>query len=246
MAKDLWHLLKQYTNARIAMGRAGTSLPTQDILQFRMAHSLAKDAIYSEINTAGLESGLKKLELSSITVKSQVADRNDYLRNPDKGRALHASSQTALEALSRKPVDVCLIIADGLSANAVNIHAVPVLELLLPQIANMTLSPVVIAHNSRVALSDPIGELLHARIAIILIGERPGLSSPNSMGAYLTYQPTSGNTDEKRNCVSNIQPEGLTYQASAIKLSYLLNQMLVKQISGVQLKDDHSDTSLLQ
>ena len=244
MGKDTWHLLTQYTNARIALGRAGTSLPTHEILQLRMAHSQAKDAIRSELDTIGLTEAFSTIGLNTVCVKSQVIDRNDYLRNPNKGRVLDSQSKAAIEVLTREKVDLCIVVADGLSANAVNSYALQLIHLLLPQIKDITLSPIVIAKHSRVALSDSIGELFNARIALILIGERPGLSSPNSMGAYLTYQPKTGNTDEKRNCVSNIHPEGLTCEAASAKLAYLLHQMLIKQISGVQLKDDHSDTYL--
>ncbi|MDB5271865.1 MAG: eutC [Chitinophagaceae bacterium] len=245
MEKDTWHLLSQYTHARIAMGRAGTSLPTHEILRFKMAHSLAKDAIQSEVDTSALTEALHAMEIHTIAVKSQVTDRNDYLRHPNKGRVLDLRSKKDIEASPRNKTDLCIIVADGLSANAVNLHVIPLLKSLLPQIKDLTLSPVVIAKYSRVALSDAIGELLNARMALILIGERPGLSSPNSMGAYLTYQPATGNTDEKRNCVSNIHPEGLGYEAAAAKLSYLLHQMLIRQISGVHLKDDHRDTHLI-
>lgn len=244
MEKDAWHLLKQYTNARIAVGRAGTSLPTAEILQLRMAHSLAKDAIRSEIDINGLMEACRALKLDSLSVQSQVVNRNDYLRNPNKGRLLATQSTEILQGFHSQETDLCIIIADGLSAEAVNQHAVKVIALLLPLIATFTLSPVVLAQQSRVALSDPIGELLQARIALILIGERPGLSSPHSMGAYLTYQPQSGNTDEKRNCVSNIQPQGLSYEAAAAKLAYLLQEMLTKKISGVQLKDEHTGNYL--
>ncbi len=244
MEKDPWHLLKEYTNARIAMGHAGTSLTTHDLLQFRMAHSLAKDALYSELDATRLTENFSTLGLKTITVQSQVSDRNDYLRNPNKGRLLDSTSTLALEAIRSKPVDLCLIVADGLSANAVNTHAIPLIERLIPQLPTMTFSTIVLAKQSRVALSDPIGENLQAKIALILIGERPGLSSPTSMGAYLTYKPVTGNTDEKRNCVSNIQPEGLSYEAASAKLSYLLHQMLIKQISGVQLKDDDNQMHL--
>ncbi len=244
MEKDAWHLLTQYTNARIAMGRAGTSLPTHEVLQLRMAHSQAKDAINSEIDVNSLTEIFKAQGLDTLFVQSQVTDRNDYLRNPNKGRLLNYASERLLQSSKTDKRDLCIIVADGLSATAVNIHAEKIIELLLPQLPDWTLTPIVIAQYSRVALSDAIGELLNARIALILIGERPGLSSPHSMGAYLTYQPQAGNTDERRNCISNIQPQGLVYEAATASIAYLLKAMLVKQISGVQLKDDRTDIYL--
>ena len=246
MEKDNWHILKKYTNARIAIGHAGSSLPTSEILRFRMAHSMAKDAITSELDMAMLIKDFKSIGLNVISVNSQATDRNDYLRNPNKGRLLDNQSAADLQSLACEKVDLCIVVADGLSANAVNYHAVKLIELLISQIKNWTLTPIILAKHGRVALSDSIGEILNARIALILIGERPGLSSPNSMGAYLTYQPKIGNTDERRNCVSNIQPEGLTYELAAVKLAHLLNQMYIKQISGIQLKDDQSDSIYLE
>lgn len=238
MEEDTWHTLKRYTNARIAMGRAGNALPTSQVLQFRMAHSRARDAIRSEMDTAALTQSLALIGLPAVCVQSQVADKNDYLRNPGKGRMLNLESEENLRGQPAKNADLCIIIADGLSADAANAHAVRLVALLAGQLKGWMLSPVVLAKYGRVALSDPIGQILDARIALILIGERPGLSSPDSLGAYLTYEPRAGNTDEKRNCVSNIRPEGLDYGPAAMKLTYLLHQMRIKQLSGVRLKDD--------
>jgi ethanolamine ammonia-lyase small subunit len=208
-----------------------------------MAHSLAKDAIYSEMNTLQLSTNLEHLGIDNIIVQSKAIDRKDYLLRPDKGRLLSDESMDMLQNSVQKPVDLCIIIADGLSANAVNAHSVKLIQLLLPLLKDWTFSPVILAKQGRVALSDPIGETLKARISLLLIGERPGLSSPDSMGAYITYQPKQGNTDEKRNCVSNIQPDGLSYEAAALKIAYLLQQMRTKQISGVLLKDDFDSRS---
>jgi len=240
MGKDAWYNLKQYTNARIAMGHSGGSVLTNEVLKFRMAHSMAKDAINSEIDILNMGEKLQQLGLTTLTVQSDVGDRTDYLLNPNKGKLLNNKSSFQLQNIANTSVDLCIIIADGLSANAVNFHSVKVIEFLLPLIKGWTISPIVFAKQSRVALADPIGEIMNANISLILIGERPGLSSPNSMGAYLTYHPKTGTTDENRNCVSNIQPEGLTYEAAALKLSYLLHQMRTKQISGVNLKDDYN------
>jgi len=238
METDHWHILKNFTRARIAMGRAGSALPTYEVLNFRMAHALARDAVYSVLNIEQLSRSLEALGLKSVCVHSRAENRNDYLLNPDKGRSLDLISVKKLQSLNNLEVDLCIIIADGLSADAVNQHAAKVIELLTVRLPNWRIAPVVLSKQARVALSDPIGELLRAEISLILIGERPGLSSPNSMGAYITYHPKTGNTDEKRNCVSNIWPHGLSYEFAAFKLAYLLNQMRTLQISGVNLKDD--------
>ena len=232
-----YELLKNYTNARVALGKAGNSLNTKEILKFRLAHALARDSINSVIDFSHLADGLGKISLNTICVQSQVADLNEYLRNPDKGKVLENQSVNQLRGLKGGKADLCIIIADGLSANAVNISAVILVEKLLPLIKNLNIAPVILAKFGRVALSDQIGEIMHANISLILIGERPGLSSPASMGAYITFNPETGNTDDKRNCVSNIHSEGLSYEAAALKISWLINQMLLKQISGVNLKD---------
>ena len=245
MNNDAWQLLKNFTHARIALGRAGDAQPTNEILQFRMAHALAKDAVLSEIAILNLSNSIQNMGLQSITVKSTITDSNEYLKNPNKGRILDTKSIETLQKSSQTKCDVCIILADGLSANAVNNNAIPLLDKLIPKLENLSLAPIIIAKFGRVALSDHIGEILHSCITVLLIGERPGLSSSNSLGAYITYNPKIGNTDEKRNCISNIQPEGLPYEFAAVKIAYLLNEMLIKQISGVELKDDFTDIRLV-
>ncbi len=241
MELDNWHLLKKYTNARIALGRSGNSLPTNKVLEFRMAHALAKDAINTELDILNLVEDVKKLSLNSILVQSQITNETDYLKNPNIGRLLNEMSLKKLEDCPEKNTTLSIIIADGLSAEAVNIHAVKLIAHLLPKLKIKTLSPIIIVKYGRVAISDEIGEMLNSSIALILIGERPGLSSPTSMGAYITYHPKKGNTDETRNCISNIQSEGLSYEFAAMKLAYLIDEMLHKKLSGVDLKDDFSD-----
>ncbi len=241
MELDNWHLLKKYTNARIALGRSGNSLPTTKVLEFRMAHALAKDAINTELDIINLVEDVKKLSLNSILVQSQITNETDYLKNPNIGRLLNEMSLKKLEDCPEKNTTLSIIIADGLSAEAVNIHAVKLIAHLLPKLKFKTLSPIIIVKYGRVAISDEIGEMLNSSIALILIGERPGLSSPTSMGAYITYHPKKGNTDETRNCISNIQSEGLSYEFAAMKLAYLIDEMLHKKLSGVDLKDDFSD-----
>ena len=241
MELDNWHILKKYTNARIALGRSGNSLPTNKVLEFRMAHALAKDAINSELDVFNLVEDVKKLGLNSILVQSEITNESDYLKNPNVGRLLNEMSLKKMKDWPKKNTALSIIIADGLSAEAVNIHAIKLIEQLIPKLKFKTISPIIIVKYGRVAISDEIGEMLNASITLILIGERPGLSSPTSMGAYITYNPKKGNTDEKRNCISNIQSEGLSYEFAAVKLAYLIDEMLNKKLSGVGLKDDFSD-----
>lgn len=244
MEEDYWQELRKYTHARVAMGRAGNAMSTSDVLKLRIAHAMARDAVQSEINVKFLSNKLSQLGLNVQQVKSQAADRLDYIRHPHKGRLLHEESRQKLELLQAEKTDLCIIFADGLSADAVNIHAIPFLNLLLQDLKYWSIAPVVLVEQGRVGLSDPIGEALKAKISLILLGERPGLSAPTSLGAYITYQPQSGNTDEKRNCVSNIQPSGLSYQQAVAKISYLLHEMRSQQLSGVKLKDNQQNNFL--
>ncbi len=244
MEEDHWQILKNFTHARIAMGRAGNALPTAEVLKLRMAHAMARDAVQAELDFRLLSKKLISLGFNVQTVKSQALDRYDYIRNPNKGRLLDHASREKLEAVQDDKTDLCIIFADGLSADAVRLHALPLLEELLRELSFWRIAPVVLAEQGRVGLSDPIGEALKARISLILLGERPGLSAPTSLGAYITYKPQSGNTDEKRNCVSNIQPGGLSYQAAVAKISYLLHEMRSQQFSGVQLKDNQQNNLL--
>jgi ethanolamine ammonia-lyase small subunit len=241
MELDNWHILKKYTNARIALGRSGNSLPTNKVLEFRMAHAMAKDAINTELDLLNLVEDVKKLGLNSILLQSQITNDIDYLKNPNMGRLLNEISLKKLEDCPEKNNTLSIIIADGLSAEAVNIHAIKLIEQLIPKLKFKNISPIIVVKYARVAISDEIGEMLNSNIALILIGERPGLSSPTSMGAYITYNPKKGNTDEKRNCISNIQTEGLSYEFAAMKIAYLIDEMLHKKLSGVDLKDNFSD-----
>ena len=244
--KDPWAGLRAYTAARIALGRTGSSVPLREALAFRLAHAHARDAVYSSLDAAHLTAGLTALTLPVQPVRSRAETREQYLQRPDYGRQLTQESRQQLrEADAPEAADVALILADGLSATAVNEHALPLLHELLPKLrqAGFRLAPVVLAEQARVALSDEIGELLGARLVLMLIGERPGLSAPHSLGAYLTYAPRPGRTDEARNCVSNIRPEGLPYATAADKLFYLVQESLRRQLSGIALKDE---TGLLE
>ncbi|TGE28481.1 ethanolamine ammonia-lyase subunit EutC [Hymenobacter metallicola] len=237
---DPWDGLRAFTAARIALGRTGSSVPLREALAFRLAHAHARDAVYSELETERLMTELEALQMPVLRVRSQAENRPHYLQRPDLGRRLHEDSARALREIAPVKADLAIVLADGLSATALNRHALPLLQQLLPRLqrAGYSLAPLTLAEQGRVALSDEIGEVLHARLALILIGERPGLSAPDSLGAYFTYAPRPGRTDEARNCVSNIRPEGLPVEAAAEKLFRLLQEALRRELSGVALKDE--------
>jgi ethanolamine ammonia-lyase small subunit len=220
--QDPWRGLRKFTNARIALGRAGVSVPTGESLAFSMAHAFARDAVYEKLRIPDCEFRIRKLH-PCVVLHSRAADRQAYLQRPDLGRRLSEESVAELKSLSGH-FDICISVADGLSALAVNSHAVPLLDILIPAIlgAGWSLAPVCIVEQGRVAISDETGVLLNAKLSMILIGERPGLSSPDSLGVYLTYGPAIGNTDERRKCISNINANGLGYEEAALKIMGLL------------------------
>jgi ethanolamine ammonia-lyase small subunit len=238
--QDEWASLKEYTAARIALGRTGTAEPLQSLLAFRLAHANARDAVYAILDQAKLVQELQSLQQAAFTLTTQANSRSEYLQYPDRGRRLHAKAIAQLSEFNSTGYDICLVLADGLSATAINNHAIPVLKLLLWlfESARLSVAPVCLVQEGRVAIGDECGHLLKAKLVVVLIGERPGLSSPDSLGAYLTYRPAPGLTDESRNCVSNIRPEGLPYQAAAEKIFFLINESLRLQLSGVGLKDN--------
>ncbi len=228
--------MRALTAARIGLVRSGASLGTVPLLEFRLAHARARDAVQHGLATPP---ELEALGLPVVTVRSQAADRRTFLMRPDLGRALDAAAGPAL-AVHAGGHDLAVIVADGLSALAVERHAAPVLAVLLPALraGGWALAPLVVAHQARVALGDAVTRALRAGAALVLIGERPGLSAPDSLGAYLTWAPMAGTTDADRNCVSNIRPDGLGYQDAAWKLAFLLDRMRTIGGSGVRLKDD--------
>jgi ethanolamine ammonia-lyase small subunit len=237
---DSWMLLRQFTQARIALGKTGVSVPASENLQFKIAHAFARDAVHAVLNKTTLVNQLQKFNHPVVLLHSKAIDRQQYLQRPDFGRQLNETSVNLLKKENNNPLyDICINIADGLSATAVNNHAIPLLQTLFPILINQgyTIAPLCVIEQGRVAISDETGQLLNAKISIILIGERPGLSSPDSMGIYLTYNPVVGNTDEQRNCISNIRPEGLNYTAATQKIFHLVKESLRLKISGVQLKD---------
>lgn len=252
---DPWTRLRRFTPARIGLGRVGGSVPTPALLDFELAHARARDAVHAALDTQTLARELRAIGFAEpVIVKSQARDRMEYLLRPDLGRALDEESRQRLRPASAQPqprsdaseppCDLAIVIADGLSALAPARHAIPLLHAMHadPDLAGQR-PPVIVATMARVALGDQIGELLRAQAVVVLIGERPGLSSPDSLGAYLTWAPRAGRTDAERNCISNIRPEGLPYAGAARKLLYLLWQARHLQLSGLALKDD-SEPSL--
>ncbi|MEO4047141.1 ethanolamine ammonia-lyase subunit EutC [Pseudomonas sp. CAU 1711] len=240
-----WQALRRLTPARIALGRAGSSLPTAAQLDFQHAHAQARDAVHLAFDHAALAAGLAERGRPSLHLRSAAADRHTYLQRPDLGRRLHPDSAALLRQQPRGH-DLAIVIADGLSALAVQRHALPFLERLeeLTAEEGWRLAPVALVEQGRVAVADEIGELLGARMVVILIGERPGLSSPDSLGLYFTWAPRVGLTDAQRNCISNVRLEGLSYGVAAHKLLYLMREACRRQLSGVNLKDEAQVPSL--
>jgi ethanolamine ammonia-lyase small subunit len=233
-----WAELRALTAARIALPRAGASLATAPQLDLRLAHARARDAVHAQLDEARLVAELAPLGLGVLAVASAAADRQHYLMRPDLGRRLAGNAEARLAAHAGSGHDVAFVIADGLSARAVEMHARPLLDAALPRLKEWRIAPLVVVRQGRVAIGDEIARALRADIAVVLIGERPGLSAPDSMGAYLTFKPTPQTTDAERNCISNIRPEGLAYADAAVTLAHLLRAMRARQISGVRLKDD--------
>jgi len=240
---NAWGGLKRFTPARIALGRAGAGLPTAAHLAFQRDHALARDAVHAAMDIDALATALAGLgEITTLT--SAAPDRATYLARPDLGRRLDPASRSRLEAREsngERP-DIALIVADGLSAKAAERHAAPLLAAALPDLkaGGLSIGPLALVSMGRVAIGDEIGEILGARMACMLIGERPGLSSPDSLGVYLTYAPSPGRNDAERNCISNIRPEGLAYSAAAQKLCYLATEALRRGETGVMLKDEQA------
>ena len=237
---DPWQSLKTYTDARIALGHAGGAIPLKEVLQFKLAFAHAKDAVYSELDWPKLEQKLERLGVPYTKLHSRASSRSVYLQRPDWGRSLNEASTARLKEIPSSETDIAIVLADGLSATAINQHAIPLLQRLIPDLQKNSyrIAPITVAEQARVAIGDEIACLLRAKLVVVLIGERPGLSSPYSMGAYLTYAPAPGLTDERRNCISNIRPEGLPYEMAKQKILYLIQESLRLKLSGVDLKDN--------
>jgi ethanolamine ammonia-lyase small subunit len=219
--------LRAHTPARVALGRVGHSIPTAELLRFQLDHARARDAVYEALDPGSLG-------LPHVLVRSGAADRATFLRRPDLGRRLADAAP-----LARGDYDAAFVIADGLSAPAVHRHARPLLDAVTPRLAGWRLAPLTVVLQGRVAIGDEIGARLGARMAVVLIGERPGLTSPDSLGVYLTWDPRPGRTDAERNCISNIRTEGLSYEAAAGTLEFLMTAARSRRLSGVLLKDEN-------
>lgn len=244
---DPWQDLRRHTAARLALGRAGASMPTDEILRFGYAHAQARDAVHVALHVDELATALQDKGVATMQVHSAATDRAQYLLRPDLGRRLDADSAERLRtsAADQAGCDLVIVIADGLSSLAIHRNALPLVDAIRAHIpADWTLGPVVIAEQGRVALGDEVGELLGARMVAVLIGERPGLSSPDSLGIYLTSAPRVGRHDAERNCISNVRPEGLDIESAARKLWWLATAATALGTTGVALKD-RSDETLL-
>jgi len=226
--------LSTLTNARIGLGRSGISLPTNHLLDFQLAHAMAQDAVYLELDTNELEN----LNMQTVLLHSQAQNRRIYLQRPDLGRRLDTDSVHKIKNMQKDTsYDLAIVVADGLSSLAIHENAFSFISMLTKELTSWSFAPLCIVKQGRVAIGDEVGELLNAKIVIVLIGERPGLSSPDSLGLYLTWNPKVGLTDESRNCISNIRLKGLSYEVAVKKTLYLLNESKRLQYSGVNLKD---------
>ena len=237
--------LRAATPARIGLGRSGVSIATRDHLAFELAHAQARDAVHDALDVEALARGLRALSPDVVRVTSEAADRETYLSRPDLGRRLDVSRERLADCA--RGCDIAFVVADGLSARAVATHAVPVLSTLLPICVGqgLTVGPLVIVEQGRVAIGDEIGAMLDARIVCVLIGERPGLSSPDSLGIYLTLAPAPGRTDAERNCISNIRADGMSYDEAAGRCAWLIAEALRRGVTGVALKDDFRPNAML-
>ena len=240
-----WQLLKSYTPARVALGRTGNAIPVTAALQLKLSHAYAKDAVHAALDINSMEQSLQQLQHPVLCVCSKAVNRQVYLQRPDLGRQLDESSSILLQS-AQKDFDVAVILADGLSAIAMQLHAPMVLQHLMPllQNAGLTVAPIIIVTQARVAIGDAIGSLLRSKVSVVLIGERPGLSVSDSMGIYTTYQPVTGLTDESRNCISNIHDNGLDYNTAAQKAFMLIENSIKLKLSGVQLKENTASIQL--
>lgn len=241
--EDPWRQLRRFTDARIALGRSGISLPTRPHLEFQFAHAQARDAVHLPLDVDAVEQALAAHGHHIIRLHSAARDRSEYLQRPDLGRSLDALSAARIavwQSGQTAAFDLAFVVADGLSAAAIHHHAVNFLDTLILGLASTgwSMAPIVIVEQGRVAVGDEIAQALRARMLAVLIGERPGLSSPDSMGVYFTYAPRSGCTDAERNCISNIRREGLSYAPAAHKLIYLMREASRRGLSGIGLKDE--------
>jgi ethanolamine ammonia-lyase small subunit len=235
--------LRDLTPARVGLGRTGAGMPTKALLEFTLDHARARDAVHAAFDVSATISGLNDLGLEAFDVSSRACDRKDYLRRPDLGRTLDQASQELLAGQKSSSCRLAVVVGDGLSPTAVNAHAIELVRCLIPRLAvdGIEIGRAVVATGARVALGDEIGAILGARMIVMLIGERPGLSAPDSLGAYLTFAPRPGLTDAERNCVSNIHGSGLGYDEAAFKIAWLIREGLAREVTGVALKDESGE-----
>jgi ethanolamine ammonia-lyase small subunit len=230
--------LRALTPARVGLGRTGVSQRTADLLEFQRAHALARDAVHARLEGVSLAKSLQELSKHEVLcLRSMAPDRATYLQRPDLGRKLDDRSRNVLTSLGNGPWDLVLVVADGLSALAAERHATPLMRELLPRLEGWRLAPILVVEQGRVGLGDEIGATLGALLSVVLIGERPGLSSPDSLGAYITWEPHPGRTDADRNCISNIRLEGLSYDRAAAQLGFYLTEARRLRHTGIALKD---------
>ncbi|AVO47295.1 ethanolamine ammonia-lyase subunit EutC [Phreatobacter cathodiphilus] len=246
MSRAIWQELAALTPARIGLGRTGSAQTTAQTLRFALAHATARDAVHMPFDAERVAGEIAALGPATVIVESAADTRQTYLLRPDLGRRLSGASRAGLADHAADPVDLALVIADGLSSSAVHAHAAAVVAALLPQVQRegWRLGPVVVARQARVALGDEVGEILGARLALVLIGERPGLSSPDSLGLYLTHGPRPGRSDGERNCISNVHGAGLSPGIAAFKAVWLMKEALARRLTGVELKDESDGAAL--
>ncbi|TAK99553.1 MAG: ethanolamine ammonia-lyase subunit EutC [Rhodospirillaceae bacterium] len=244
---DLWSRLRIHTQARIGLQRSGSSLATAEMLSFQLAHARARDAVHVGLDADQLMTAMVARSWATVCLHSAAPDRRTYLLRPDLGRKLNPSARAKIET-SATGYDLAIVVADGLSAVAVQRHAIPLLDLAIPRLQQLSwrIGPVAIVAQGRVAIGDEIGALLSAQMVVVLIGERPGLSAPDSLGAYVTWAPAVGRSDAERNCISNIRPEGLGIADAAAKLIHLVSEARRRGLTGVMLKDESETVKLVK
>jgi ethanolamine ammonia-lyase small subunit len=252
-----WDSLKRFTDARIALGRAGHSLPTVAHLNFQLAHAQARDAVHLPLDAMGVADSIESAGLPTLQLHSAAVDRTTYLQRPDLGRRLDEDSRQKMAQWSiptlaspsgQEQFDVAFVIVDGLSALAIHQNAVPLLAAVVARLRGdaaqaWSIAPVALVQQGRVAIGDEVGLALRSSVVVVFIGERPGLSSPDSLGIYITWAPRPGTTDAQRNCLSNVRPAGLSVDAAAAKLHHLLTQARALQLTGIGLKDETDDSA---
>ena len=246
---DFWKELKSYTQARVGLNRTGHAIGTRENLEFQWAHAQARDAIHTPWEVELLKEELSQMNTKGECLSTQVTDRSEYLKRPDLGRLLSNASEAKIKSLKLPRADLLILVSNGLSSRAIHAHAGRFLRILLPELKarSYTFEPLFFIPDARVAIGDHLGEIVKPKLSLTLIGERPGLSSPDSMGLYLTFGPKLGKTDADRNCISNIrEPHGLSYEQAVHKTLFLLEEALRRRLSGVQLKDESETVKLLK